>query len=294
MQQVLFHGEAREDLAALRHVAEAGAGALVRLRRVRSLFSKQILPVRSGTRPISVLQQRGLAHAVAAEQRRHLARRHLEARRRAGCGCRRSTGSDPTVNDQGTPRSRADRSSPAPSGLRRCTLPSCSTVTLRAMVSMNAMSCSTTTSECVPASDRKSSAVRSVSWSLMPGDRLVEQQQLRLLHQQHADLEPLLLAVRQQAGDAIGGFLQADERERGRDPVFFLAGSALQKSVARTRLSAFIASSRFSNTREPLEDGGLLELAADAGVRDLGFRQAREVGRLAEHRPALVRAASCR
>ena len=31
------------------------------------------------------------------------------------------------------------------------------------------------------------------------GDRLVEQQQLRLLHQQHADLQPLLLAVREQS-----------------------------------------------------------------------------------------------
>ena len=29
--QVLLHREAREDLAALRHVAEPGAGALVRL-----------------------------------------------------------------------------------------------------------------------------------------------------------------------------------------------------------------------------------------------------------------------
>ncbi len=35
------------------------------------------------------------------------------------------------------------------------------------------------------------------------GDRLVDQQQLRLLRQQHADLEPLLLAVRQAAGDAL-------------------------------------------------------------------------------------------
>ena len=35
------------------------------------------------------------------------------------------------------------------------------------------------------------------------GDRLVEQQQLRLLHQQHADLEPLLLPVRQQPGGTI-------------------------------------------------------------------------------------------
>src|ERR1700716_3901867 len=118
----------------------------------------------------------------------------------------------------------------APSAI---TLPSCSTVTLRAISSMNAMSCSTTTSECLPASERKSSAVLSVSSSLIPatgyrdhrgparereeelggslgflvahpGDRLVEQQQLRLLHQQHPDLQPLLLAVREQGRNAVG------------------------------------------------------------------------------------------
>ena len=36
------------------------------------------------------------------------------------------------------------------------------------------------------------------------GHRLVEQQQLGVLHQQHADLQPLLLAVREQAGRALG------------------------------------------------------------------------------------------
>ena len=35
------------------------------------------------------------------------------------------------------------------------------------------------------------------------GDRLVEQQQPGLLHQQHADLQPLLLAVREQSGDVV-------------------------------------------------------------------------------------------
>ena len=36
------------------------------------------------------------------------------------------------------------------------------------------------------------------------GDRLVEQQQPRVLHQQHADLQPLLLAVREHPGEAVG------------------------------------------------------------------------------------------
>ena len=44
-----------------------------------------------------------------------------------------------------------------------------------------------------------------------------------------------------------------------------------QRARAR-RLSAFSASSRFSNTVWLLEHRRLLELAADAGVRDLGFR----------------------
>ena len=35
------------------------------------------------------------------------------------------------------------------------------------------------------------------------GHRLVDQQQLGLLHQQHADLEPLLLPVRQRAGERV-------------------------------------------------------------------------------------------
>ncbi|MNO10218.1 hypothetical protein D3C81_2339380 [compost metagenome] len=35
------------------------------------------------------------------------------------------------------------------------------------------------------------------------GYRLIEQQQLRVLHQQHADFQKLLLTVGQQAGRAI-------------------------------------------------------------------------------------------
>ena len=42
------------------------------------------------------------------------------------------------------------------------------------------------------------------------GDRLVDQQQLRFLREQHADLEPLLLAVRQAAGDARAHVLEPD------------------------------------------------------------------------------------
>ena len=43
------------------------------------------------------------------------------------------------------------------------------------------------------------------------GDRLVQQHQLRILHQQHADLEPLLLAVRQHTRPRRRPSAQLDE-----------------------------------------------------------------------------------
>ena len=73
-----------------------------------------------------------------------------------------------------------------------------------------------------------------------------------------------------------------------RDAVELRARRDAQSSDARTRLSAFIASSRFSNTDVLLEHRRLLELAADAGVRDLGLAQARQVDGLAEERGAGV------
>ena len=95
------------------------------------------------------------------------------------------------------------------------------------------MSCSTTTSECSP-----SSAEEQLGGALgflvgHAGHRLVEQQQLRVLHQQHADLQPLLLAVAQQAGGALrarpsGGCASAPRR----------CGRAARRSGARTATRA--------------------------------------------------------
>jgi hypothetical protein len=61
------------------------------------------------------------------------------------------------------------------------------------------MSCSTTISECLPLSVRNSSAVRTVSSSVMPATARPAAAAW-VLHQQHADLQPLLLAVTEQAG----------------------------------------------------------------------------------------------
>ena len=97
------------------------------------------------------------------------------------------------------------------------------------------MSCSTTTTECSPASDSSSSAVRSVSCGVMPGDRLVDQQQLRVLHQQHADLEPLLLAVRQRAARASSRCSrQADDLEHLVDAVALRRRQAGHAASSRT------------------------------------------------------------
>ena len=66
------------------------------------------------------------------------------------------------------------------------------------------MSCSTTTTR-VPAGEREAELGGAHRFLVgHAGDRLVQQQQSRLLHQQHPDLEPLLLAVRQQSGRSIG------------------------------------------------------------------------------------------
>ena len=45
--------------------------------------------------------------------------------------------------------------------------------------------------------------------------RLIQQQQLRFLPQQHADFQPLLLPVRQQSRKAVCRVRQLDQRQRG-------------------------------------------------------------------------------
>ncbi|MNN94226.1 hypothetical protein D3C81_2128140 [compost metagenome] len=45
-----------------------------------------------------------------------------------------------------------------------------------------------------------------------PGGRLIEQQQMRLLHQQHADFQKLLLPVRKHPGAPVALGAQAQQR----------------------------------------------------------------------------------
>ena len=108
------------------------------------------------------------------------------------------------------------------------------------------MSCSTTTTECRPASERRKFGRAHRFLVRHARDRLVQQQQSRLLHQQHPDLEPLLLAVRR-LGQSIGLRGELDQAQRLGDPIE-VAAREPRTTVFRTRLSAFIASSRFSKT----------------------------------------------
>ncbi len=119
------------------------------------------------------------------------------------------------------------------------------------------------------------------------GHRLVEQQQLGVLHQQHADLEPLLLAVAQQAGGAPRLVLQVDQRQHLADAVELLAAQAVEQRGAHAAVG-------LQRELEVLEHGQLLvdrrllELAADAGLRDLRLGQAQQVDVAAERDAAAV------
>ena len=90
-----------------------------------------------------------------------------------------------------------------------------------------------------------------------------QQQQLRLLRQQHADLQPLLLAVAKIGGEHVAPVAEANDAEdlidalgrRGRRPA-----EERRCRAARTGHRQFEVVAH----RMALEDGRLLELAADA------------------------------
>ena len=77
--QVLFHREPAEDLAALRHEADAGARALVRRRILDGLAVELDAAGLDGHQAHQRLEQRGLADAVAPQQHRDLAAMRLQA-----------------------------------------------------------------------------------------------------------------------------------------------------------------------------------------------------------------------
>ncbi len=84
------------------------------------------------------------------------------------------------------------------------TEPSCRQVTLTPSSRTKVMSCSTTMTVLFSLVDLFEQFGGLMRFDIgHAGHRLVDQQQLRILRQQHADLEPLLLAMRQIAGEPV-------------------------------------------------------------------------------------------
>ena len=125
------------------------------------------------------------------------------------------------------------------------------------------------------------------------GDRLVDQQQLRVLRQQHADLQPLLLAVRQAAGQSVARIGQADGFQDAVDPLGFVPAAAPEQRA----LDAVIDIERQQQIvldGLALEHRRLLELAADAEFGDVGLVEPRQVGHAVEQHRRPRPAWSCR
>ena len=108
------------------------------------------------------------------------------------------------------------------------------------------------------------------------GDGLVDQQHPRVLREQHADLEPLLLSVREQARAHLGVLFQPDRLEHALDPLFF----ALLELGEQRREHALLAGQRQLQILEhgvALKHRRPLELAADAALRDLVLAELRQI-----------------
>ncbi|MNN09476.1 hypothetical protein D3C81_1223580 [compost metagenome] len=116
--------------------------------------------------------------------------------------------------------------------------------------------------------------------------RLIEQQQLRVLHQQHADLQKLLLAVRQQACRALHRTGQAYGLQDFVDTVLLFATQACNQA-SQYRFVGLLCQLQVLEHTQGFEHRGLLELAPDAGLGDLHFAHAGEVQGVAK--PGLAR-----
>ena len=125
-----------------------------------------------------------------------------------------------------------------------------------------------------------------------PGGRLVDQQQHRRGQDQHADFQPLPLAVAQVLYLSVGGLRQADAGENLENALALFGGrrmheAAMERLPARQRqLHVFV-------NRQAVEDGGGLEFASHAAAGDFRIAHAGDIGIGESHR-AGRRAGSCR
>ena len=119
------------------------------------------------------------------------------------------------------------------------------------------------------------------------GHWFIQQQQLGVLHQQHADLQPLLLAVAQVAGLPTHTVSQVDGVQDLCQPVP-LGRVQLEEHGGFDALIRLQGQLQVLEHRELLKHRGLLELAPNAQLRDLGFFVAQQIDGAAKKHGAAV------
>ena len=174
------------------------------------------------------------------------------------------------------------------------TLPSCRTVTRPAIDRTKSISCSTTITECLPASDKQQLGGAFRFLRRHAGHRLVDEEQLRLLHEEHADLEPLLLPVRKR--------VRAEPWRSALRPMVSSTWSRWSRCSgprrAQQRFPERLASGEGElevlEHRQVLEHGRLLKLPADARLRDLRLGQRQQIDVPSEPGRTFIRAGLAR
>src|SRR5215218_10236765 len=120
------------------------------------------------------------------------------------------------------------------------------------------------------------------------GDRLVDEKKGRDLRQEHADLEPLLLAMAEVRGELVAAVLELHDRENLIEPVLLRARQAVHEICEHAAL-ALEGEQHVVRDGVELEHRRLLELAPDAERRDRSLVERGEVVRALEHDVALIR-----
>ena len=207
---------------ALRHVAEAEPDPLVRAQPGDVLAVEDDPPRAWRQHAHDGVQQRGLADAVAAHHADQRAGRHLAGSPRTAPGpgrTRRRVASTVSMSPplagrasiavratvRGRPPGPGGRPAPRATEPSHSSLPSCSTVTVLAKRRRNSMSCSMTTTVWSRAISREQLAR---PLPLRPGSCRPPARPAAAargsLDEQHADLQPLPLAVREHPGRPVG------------------------------------------------------------------------------------------
>ena len=113
------------------------------------------------------------------------------------------------------------------------------------------------------------------------GDRFVHQQQLGILHQQHADFEPLLLAVGERAGVSAAMRLQANDLQHVINAIKLCPSQACPEGRPDALVAGHGEFQVFKHAVE-FKYRRFLEFAADARLRNLRFVEMEQVDVLAE------------